>query len=90
MVMFVNFGAKEERYCLPLLAQLRTAGITSEIYPDPDKMKKQMIYANKKGVKFVALAGESEIEMDMINLKNMETGDQQLIKAAELVAMLSI
>jgi len=88
MVMFVNFGEKEERYCLPLLAQLRAAGITSEIYPDPDKMKKQMNYANRKGVKFVALAGESETEMGMINLKNMETGDQQLIKTEELVAVL--
>jgi len=88
MVMFVNFGEKEERYCLPLLAQLRAAGITSEIYPDPEKMKKQMNYANRKGVKFVALAGESETEMGMINLKNMETGDQQLIKTEELVAVL--
>jgi len=89
-VMFVNFGAKEERYCLPLLAQLRAAGISSEIYPDADKMKKQMNYANRKGVKFVALAGESETEMGMINLKNMETGDQQLIKAGELINSLGI
>jgi histidyl-tRNA synthetase len=86
--MFVNFGEKEERYCLPLLSQLRAAGISSEIYPDADKMKKQMNYANRKGVKFVALAGESETEMGMINLKNMETGDQKLIKAKELVATL--
>lgn len=87
-VMFVNFGAKEEQYCLPLLSQLRAAGISSEIYPDADKMKKQMNYANRKGVKFVALAGESETEMGMINLKNMETGDQQLIKASDLMEVL--
>jgi histidyl-tRNA synthetase len=87
-VMFVNFGEKEELYCLPLLAQLRAAGISSEIYPDSDKMKKQMNYANRKGVKFVALAGEAETETGMINLKNMETGDQQLIKKEDLVAVL--
>jgi len=87
-VMFVNFGETEEQYCLPLLSKLRAAGISSEIYPDADKMKKQMNYANKKGVKYVALAGESEIAQGMINLKNMETGDQQLIKAEELVGIL--
>jgi histidyl-tRNA synthetase len=63
-VMFVNFGEKEEKYCLPLLSQLRVAGISSEIYPDADKMKKQMNYANRKGVKFVALAGEAEIRWE--------------------------
>jgi len=87
-VMFVNFGETEESYCLPLLLQLRKAGISSEIYPDADKMKKQMIYANRKGVKFVALAGEAEIVMGMINLKNMESGDQQLIKADDLVGIM--
>jgi len=87
-VMFVNFGEKEEKYCLPLLSQLRVAGISSEIYPDADKMKKQLNYANRKGVKFVALAGESETKMGMINLKNMGTGDQQLIKATEMIEAL--
>ena len=87
-VMFVNFGPAEERFCLPLLYRLRAAGISSEIYPDQDKMKKQMIYANKKGIRFVAIAGESEIASGMINLKNMESGDQQLIKVEELIAAL--
>ncbi len=87
-VMFVNFGPDEERFCLPLLYRLRAAGISSEIYPDHDKMKKQMIYANKKGIRFVAMAGESEMASGMINLKNMETGNQQLIKAEDLTATL--
>jgi len=84
-VMMVNFGAKEERYCLPLLTRLRAAGISSELYPDADKMKKQMNYANRKGVKYVILAGESEMQQGMVNLKNMETGDQRLVKTDELV-----
>ena len=87
-VMFVNFGKKEEKYCLPLLSALRKEGISSEIYPDTDKMKKQMNYANRKGIKFVALAGESEIDQGMVNLKNMETGEQLLIKADDLVTLL--
>jgi histidyl-tRNA synthetase len=84
-VMFVNFGKNEELYILPLLYRLRNAGISSELYPDQDKMKKQMNYANRKGIKFVILAGESEIESGMINLKNMESGEQQLIKSEEMV-----
>ncbi len=87
-VMFVNFGADEERYCLPLLSGLRAAGISSEIYPDSGKMKKQMDYANRKGVKYVVLAGESEINTGMVTLKNMETGDQKLINSEELVGFL--
>lgn len=88
-VMFINFfGEKEERYCLSLLSRLRAAGISSEFYPDADKMKKQMNYANRKGIKYVIIAGEEETRMGMIALKNMETGDQQLIKAEDLVAVL--
>ena len=90
LVMFVNFGEKEENYSLPLLSRLREAGISSEIYPDPDKMKKQMVYANRKGIKFVVLAGESEIEKGMVNLKNMESGEQQLVNAEDLVTVLSV
>ena len=89
-VMFVNFGKNEESYCLPLISGLRKAGISSEIYPDADKMKKQMAYANRKGIKFVALAGESEIEKGMVNLKNMESGEQQLISVTELVTALKV
>jgi len=88
-VMFVNFGEKEEKFCLPLLFGLRKAGISSEIYPDQDKMKKQMNYANKKEVKFVVMAGELEIAEGMINLKNMETGVQQLIKTNDLIAAIT-
>ncbi len=87
-VMFVNFGPKEETYCLPILSILRKEGISSEIYPDSDKMKKQMNYANRKGIKFVALVGDAEIQEQLINLKNMETGEQQLVTQAELITLL--
>ena len=87
-ILFVNFGAKEERYCLPLMQQLRAAGINTEIYPEPAKMKKQMGYADKKGIRFVALVGETEMQENKIALKNMATGEQQNITLAQAVEIL--
>ena len=87
-VMFVNFGPLEEAYCLPVLALLRKEGISSEIYPDSDKMKKQLNYANRKGIKFVALVGDAEIQEQLIKLKNMETGEQRLVNHRELITVL--
>lgn len=87
-VLFVNFGAFEEQYCLPLLESIRIAGIPAEIYPSADKMKKQMNYANKKGVKYVILAGESEIAAGEVTLKNMVSGEQIRISTDQLVEVL--
>lgn len=87
-VLFVNFGAFEEQYCLPLLESIRMAGIPAEIYPSADKMKKQMNYANKKGVKYVILAGESEIAAGEVTVKNMVSGEQIRISTDQLVEVL--
>ena len=87
-VLFVNFGKKEEEFCLPILNKLRKAGIPSEIYPSDEKMKKQMNYANRKGVKYVILAGESEITEGCVTLKNMESGEQVKIEVLMLVEYL--
>ena len=84
-LMFVNFGAKEEEYLLPLVAKIRAAGIRTELYPEPAKMKKQMGYADTKKISFVALVGENEIAQQKINLKNMQTGEQALVTLAELI-----
>jgi len=85
-VLFINFGETESDYCLPIASQVRAAGISVELYPDCAKMKKQMAYANAKGIPFVVLAGESEISQGKVTLKNMLTGDQQLVSAEELIA----
>jgi len=85
-VLFVNFGEKEENYVLPLLAELRKAGISAEIYPEAAKMKKQMTYANDNRIPFVVIAGESEIAENNVAVKNMITGEQQLVAAGELFA----
>ena len=84
-LMFVNFGEKEEAYLLPLVASVRAAGIRTEIYPEPMKMKKQMGYADAKKIPFVALVGESEMTEGKINLKNMITGEQKPVTVQELV-----
>ena len=86
-LLFVNFGATETAYCLPLVAKARAAGIRTEIYPDAAKMKKQMSYANAKSIQYVAIAGENEIAAGKITLKNMLTGEQQLISPDEMVAI---
>jgi len=88
-VLFINFGEKETAYCLPIVAKVRAAGIRAEIFPDSTKMKKQMSYANAKQIPFVVLAGDNEIAAGKVTLKNMETGEQTLVSADELIQKLS-
>ncbi len=87
-LLFINFGEKETAYCMPIISAARQAGIRAEMYPDNAKMKKQMSYANAKSIGFVALAGESEIEADKITLKDMATGNQQLVTAEEMISLI--
>lgn len=84
-LLFINFGEKEVAASLPLLAQIRAVGIRAEIYPDSSKMKKQMNYANAKNVPFVAIIGENEMNEGKVTLKNMETGQQEMLTPAELI-----
>ena len=84
-ILFINFGEEETQYCLPIVSAVRAKGISAEIFPDPIKMKKQMSYANAKGIPFVALAGENEIKEGMLTLKNMKTGEQKLLSPQGLV-----
>ena len=87
-LLFVNFGAREEAYLLPLIAKVRAAGIRTELYPEAAKMKKQMSYADTKKIPFVALVGENEIEAGKVNLKNMLTGEQNSVTVEELIEQL--
>ena len=88
-LLFVNFGEAEAAYVLPVLAQVRAAGIRAEIYPDAAKMKKQMSYANAKMVPFVAIVGENEMKEGKVMLKNMTSGEQSLVTPGELVAAIN-
>ena len=84
-VLFINFGEKETDYSLPILKQLREQGIRCEIYPDSSKMKKQMQYANQKGIPFVVMTGETEMAEGKVMLKNMTTGEQKLVSPEEII-----
>lgn len=83
-VLFINFGEAESDYCLPIISSLRNAGLRVELYPDSSKMKKQMSYANAKGIPFVALVGENEMKENKVMLKNMMTGEQLLVAPDEI------
>lgn len=87
-IMFVNFGEKEAMYSLGLIGKLRNAGISAELYPSNDKMKKQMGYANNNGIPFVALIGENEMQSHTITIKEMNSGEQKSATIEELIEIL--
>ena len=89
MVLISNFDSNAEKYALPLLQQLRNAGINSEIYPSSAKLKKQLTYADDKNIPFVILIGSEEMESGLLTLKNMKSGEQQKISADQIVSILS-
>lgn len=84
-VLFVNFGEKEQDYCLPLLFQLRDEDINAEIYPEAAKLKKQMTFANNKNINYVVLVGSDEMVSGKLTVKNMQTGDQHAFTIEELI-----
>jgi histidyl-tRNA synthetase len=86
-ILFVNFGEKEENCILPLVSQLRQKGISSEIYPEAAKMKKQMSYADENKIPYVAIVGESEMQEGKITLKNMASGEQQSVSMSDLLRL---
>ncbi|MBQ2403728.1 MAG: histidine--tRNA ligase [Prevotella sp.] len=88
-LLFINFGEKETAYVLPMVGAARKAGIRTEMYPDSVKMKKQMSYANAKQIPFVALAGDNEMAEGKVMLKNMTTGEQQLVTSEELIKIIT-
>jgi histidyl-tRNA synthetase len=88
-VMIVNFDADSAVHGLGLLSKLRGAGISSEIYPDSAKLKKQMSYANKKGIPYVLLAGTREIEEKIYGLKDMKTGTQRKLSFQEILQVVA-
>ena len=86
-VLFVNFGSAEEDYILPIISQLRVRGISAEIYPEAAKMKKQMSYADSNKIPYVVIVGEDEMKERKVTLKNMQSGDQQLLTIEECLKL---
>ena len=88
-VLFLNFGELEAKYCFKYLKELRNNNISSELYPNNDKIKKQMNYANNKGVQFVVMIGEDEMKSGQLTVKNMSTGEQNEMSISELIKIIS-
>ena len=88
-LLFTNLGDKEAEFCLKILSEVRQKGINAELYPDQVNMKKQLSYANRKNIPFVALVGETEVNQDKVSLKNMISGEQRLVSTEELIKILS-
>lgn len=87
-LLFSNMGSTETAYALPIAAQLRSQGISCEIYPDNTKLKKQFDYATKKGIRYFAIIGEDEIKAGEVTLKDLTTGTQQRVPKEELGSLL--
>ena len=88
-VLFTNLGAEEEAAVLPLLREVRARGIAAEIYPEAGKMKKQMEYANRRGIPCVVIVGSQELEAGAATVKEMRTGEQRQVPFAELAQALA-
>lgn len=89
-VLFLNFGEDEERMSMSLLTSVRRAGIAAEIYPEPAKLKKQMEYANRKNIPFVAMIGKEELGSGTVTLKNMLSGEQITFGKVALIEKLTL
>jgi histidyl-tRNA synthetase len=87
-ILFTNFGEQEEMHILPTLRKIRQAGINAEIYPEAAKMKKQFKYADDKKIPFVGVIGTEEIQKNVIALKNMTSGEQELLSIEQVIEKL--
>src|SRR5574344_73606 len=84
-VLMLNFGDPEAEFCLTLSDRRRRAGVSAGIYPDDAKMKKQMSYANALEVPFVVIVGSDELQKGMITLKNMKSGEQEMLDVESFI-----
>ncbi|WHF51717.1 histidine--tRNA ligase [Chryseobacterium gotjawalense] len=74
--LFANYGENESLAAMKVIGQLRTKGISAELYPESAKLKKQFTYAEKKGIPNLVFYGEQEISDGKITIKNLKTGEQ--------------
>ncbi len=88
-VFFVNFGGEAELAALQLIDRLRNRGISAEIYPEAAKMKKQMEYANRRAIPYVAMIGDDELAAQRVALKDMASGEQTQVTFSELPEKIS-
>lgn len=87
-IMIAHFSEEGFLYGLKVLSQLRTQGIASEIFPDRTKIQKQLEYANKKVIPFVAIIGEDELKTGHLSVKNMKEGSQEIMSMEDIITLL--
>ena len=85
-LLFANMG--ELAYLLPLAAAIRDKGISCEIYPDKTKLKKQFDYADRKAIPFLSINGESEVAANLVNIKDLRSGEQRSFAKDDIDAIL--
>jgi histidyl-tRNA synthetase len=87
-VLICHFDEASLVYGLGVLAKLRSSGISSEIYPEHAKIKKQMDFGNKKRVSYVIVIGSDEVATGSLTLKNMATGEQEKLTIEQIISKL--
>jgi histidyl-tRNA synthetase len=85
-ILFANFSEETIHETVRWVYQLREKGIACDLYPSAAKMKKQFKYADDRQIPFVAVMGDEEMKQGKINVKNMASGEQQLMRLDELLA----
>lgn len=86
-ILFTNMGDAEAAFAVPLAAQLRSRGVRVEIYPDKSKLKKQFDYADRKGIRYLAIIGEDEVRERTVSIKNLTSGEQRKLPADAIGAL---
>ncbi|NML63746.1 histidine--tRNA ligase [Hymenobacter sp. RP-2-7] len=89
-VLLTHFDAASGRAALPLLAELRQAGIPAELYPDASKLQKQFKYADAKGIPLVLILGPEELAAGVAKIKILQSGEEKTLPLAEVVAALTV
>ena len=84
-VLFVHFDETSFKHCISLIEKLRSQGISSELYPESVKIKKQFNYANKINVPHVVTVGSEEIKTGKYAFKNMKSGEQEKLSIDEII-----
>lgn len=83
-IMLVAFDENSHDYAFRCVSSLRSAGIASSIYPTPGKLKKQLKYANDRGIPFIGIIGEEELKDNTLTVKDMRSGEQSSYTLEEL------
>ena len=87
-ILFANFGEAEAVSAYQWVTKLVGQGVRAELYPDAAKLKKQFDFADKKGIVHMAMVGTNEMGAAAIPVKNLSTGEQEVMTLEQIVALL--